>query len=66
MKKGENGTTITVREAAALLGVSPQCLRMGIEQGALGFGTVVRMKRKVFVIYRDRFEKITGIKTKEE
>lgn len=52
--------TMTVDETAKLLGVSPQCIRVGLERGAFPFGTVVQMKRKVYVIYRSEVEKLTG------
>ena len=51
---------MTVQETAKLLGVSPQCVRVGLESGAFRFGTVVKMKRKVYVIYRSEVEKLTG------
>ena len=56
----ERKTTMTVAETAKLLGVSPQCIRVGLERGAFTFGTVVQMKRKVYVIYRSEVEKLTG------
>lgn len=58
--------TMTVREAADLLGVSAQCVRIGIQRGAFNFGTVVPMKSKVYVIFREKFEQETGIRTKGE
>ena len=59
---GQNGQkmTMTVAETAKLLGVSPQCVRVGLESGAFKFGTVVQMKRKVYVIYRSEVEALTG------
>ena len=50
--------TMTVQETARLLGVSPQCVRVGLESGAFHFGTVVKMKRKVYVIYRQAVEEL--------
>ena len=58
--------TMTVKEAAAVLGISPDAVRAGLETGAFRFGTVIPMKKKVFVIYRKRFETETGIKTEQE
>lgn len=55
--------TITVKEAAALLGMNPQTVRIGIETGAFAWGRVVQLKRKRYVIFRERFETETGIKT---
>lgn len=57
---------MSVAEAAHLLGVSPQCVRIGMQRGAFKFGAVVQMKEKVYVIFRDKFEQETGIKTKGE
>lgn len=54
--------TMTVSETAKLLGVSPQCVRVGLESGAFKFGTVVRMKRNVYVIYRSAVEQLIGRK----
>jgi len=52
--------TMTVQETARLLGVSPQCVRVGLESGAFQFGTVVKMKRNVYVIYRQAVEELIG------
>ena len=60
----EKTATMTVQETAKLLGVSPQCVRVGLESGAFRFGTVVRMKRKVYVIYRSAVEEL--IRGKED
>ena len=54
---------MTVKEAAAVLGISPDAVRAGLETGAFRFGTVIPMKKKVYLIYRQRFETETGIKT---
>ena len=59
----EQTGTMTVKEAASLLGISPTAVRCGIESGALPFGIVIPMKQKKFVIYRHQFEQVTGIKT---
>lgn len=58
--------TMTVQEAARLLHLKEHTIRAGIETGALPFGTVIKRKRNIYVIYRHQFEQITGIKTKEE
>lgn len=60
-----NGT-MTVAEAARLLGKSAQCVRVGLEKGIFGFGAVIPMKEKVYIIYRSKFEEETGISTKGE
>ena len=61
----KNGT-MTVAEAAGHLGVSAQCVRIGMERGAFKFGAVVQMKQKVYIIFREKFEAETGINTKGE
>lgn len=55
--------TMTVKEAARLLGVHPQTVRYMLERKLVTWGTAVKMKRTVFIIYRERFENETGIKT---
>lgn len=52
--------TMTVREVSALLGISPDSVRCGIDTGALPIGVVIPMKRKVYVIYRSAVEALTG------
>ncbi len=56
--------TMTVKEAAAVLGISPDAVRAGLETGAFRFGTVIPMKEKVYIIFREKFEEETGINTK--
>ena len=51
---------MTVKETARLLGVSPQCVRVGLESGALRIGAVVTMKRNVYIIYRSAVEALVG------
>lgn len=57
-----NKNRLSVAEAARRLGVSPQCIRIGLERGTFKFGCVVRMKRNVYIIYRSAFEAETGLK----
>ena len=59
-------TTMTVLEAAQLLAMHPQTLRIAIERGQIPWATCIRAKRKRFIIYRQRFETETGIKTEQE
>lgn len=61
----KNGT-MSVAEAAERLGVSAQCVRVGLDRGIFKFGQVVPMKRKVYLVYREKFEELTGINTKGE
>lgn len=60
----DRNTTMTVLETAALLGMDPQTLRIAIEKGQISWATCIRAGRKRFIIYRERFEKETGIDTK--
>ena len=59
-------TTMTVNETAALLGIRPQTLRILLEKGSVPWGVCIPTKRKRYIIYRQRFETETGIKTKGE
>lgn len=54
---------MTVEETAHLLGIHPQTLRHAIEHGQIKWATCIRAKRKRFIIYRERFETETGIRT---
>lgn len=62
----DRNTTMTVLETAALLGMDPQTLRIAIENGQIPWATCIRAGRKRFIIYRERFEEETGIRTKGE
>jgi len=59
-KSSEKTATMSVQEVAELLHLAPQTVRLGIEQGAFPWGTVIRGKRKVYVIYRSAVEELTG------
>lgn len=41
---------ITVPEAAAVMGVNPQFLRLGLQQGKFPFGVAVKRKRWAYYI----------------
>jgi len=43
---------LTVPEAAAIMGVTPQFLRMGLRHGKFPFGTAVKFKRWSYYIQR--------------
>lgn len=48
---------IKIREAAQILGVSEQFIRIGIQQGKLPFGTCIKVNQRWnYVIPRERFE----------
>ena len=54
---------LSVAEAAHLLGASEQFIRIGLQQGTLKFGMVVKMSGQwTYVITKQKFEEITGIK----
>lgn len=54
---------LSVREAAYLLGVSEQLIRLGLQQGILDFGFAVKMSGQyTYVITKQKFEEKTGIK----
>jgi hypothetical protein len=46
---------ITVPEAAAIMGVTPQFLRMGLRHVKFPFGTAVKFKRWSYYINAERF-----------
>ncbi len=47
---------LTVPEAAAIMGVDPQFLRIALRQGRFSeFGTAVKMRRWVYYINTERF-----------
>lgn len=46
--------SLTITEAADLMGIPPQLLRMGLQQGRFPFGVAVKMKRWAYYINADR------------
>ena len=61
----EKENRISVEDAAKLLGASPQFIRIGLQQGILGFGIAVKMSKQwTYVITKQKFEEATGIKVK--
>ena len=46
-----NETNLSVAEAARLMGVSQQYIRVGLQQKVLPFGTAVRITGKRFTYY---------------
>ena len=46
---------ITVSEAAQIMGVDPQFLRMGLRHGKFPFGTAIKFKRWSYYINAERF-----------
>jgi len=45
----------TVKEAAAIMGVTPRFLQLALQQGRFPFGTAVKMKRWSYYIHTERF-----------
>ena len=58
---GNNNMTVT--EAAELMGVSPQFVRVGLQKGVLPFGYAVKVSsnRYTYFISRQKFSESTGI-----
>ena len=55
--------SLTVAEAAKLMGVTDQFIRIGLQQNALPFGYAVKMSGKfTYFISLPKFEEYTGIK----
>ena len=50
-------STITVPEAAEIMSVTPQFLRLAIKEGRFPFGVGVKMEQNVFYINTVRFVK---------
>lgn len=46
---------ITVKKAATLMGVTPQFLRLALQQGRFPFGVAVKMKRWSYYINASKF-----------
>lgn len=63
---GNNNMTVT--EAAELMGVSPQFVRVGLQKGVLPFGYAVKMSksRYAYFISKQKFSESTGIIFTEE
>ncbi len=63
---GNNNMTVT--EAAELMGVSPQFVRVGLQKGVLPFGYAVQVssKRYTYFISKQKFKEYTGISEAEK
>ena len=61
MKANNN---MPVEEAARLMGVSAQYIRVGLQRGILPFGCAVQVssQRYTYFISRQKFAEFTGIK----
>ena len=54
---------MNVDEAAAIMGVSPQTLRIGLQKGVFPFGAALKLpgsSRYTYVIYSGEFERLFG------
>ena len=54
---------ISIERAAAIMGVSPQTVRVGLQKGVFPFGAAVKMpgsSRFTYVIYTAEFERLFG------
>jgi len=51
----EKPTKLTVDEAAAIMQIHPQTLRIGLQRGRFPFGTAIQRKRWVYWISTERF-----------
>ena len=56
---------ISVADAAKLMGVSKQFIRLGLQRGTLPIGTAVKMKEWVYYINKPMLEQYTGKKLKD-
>ena len=54
MKKFPKGN-LSITEAAEILGVTPQFLRLALQQGKFPFGVAVKMKRWAYFIHPEQF-----------
>lgn len=58
-----DGTSISVKEAAELMGKSQQFVRIGLQRGLLPFGTAVKMSTKwTYYISPKKFIEYVGTK----
>lgn len=62
----ENSERVSLKDAAAMMGVSPQCLRMMMQKKAVNIGFVVENNtNKSYIIFRDRLNRVLGKETKK-
>ena len=58
---------ITVKQAALLMNVSPQYIRVGLQKARFPFGYAVKMSTQwCYFISKSKFEEYTGIKVINE
>lgn len=59
---------MTIEQAAEIMGVSPQTVRVGLQKGVFPFGAALKMpgsSRYTYVIYKAEFERLFGQATTE-
>lgn len=58
-----NGSNMTVKEAAQLMGVSEQFIRIGLQRNILPFGWAIKLTGNKYTYYISpkKFEECTGI-----
>ena len=60
--KGENMERVKVADAARLMGVSEQFVRIGLQRGILPIGHAVKLRQWAYYISRPMLEAYTGKK----
>lgn len=61
-----NSERVSLKEAAELMGVSPQSLRMMMQKKAVNIGIVVDHESyKSYIIFRERLNRVLGKETKK-
>lgn len=55
-----DNSKISIPKAAAIMGVTPQFLRLGLQQGKFPFGVAVKMRRWAYFIKPDEFKQYMG------
>ena len=61
-----NTARLSVEDAAKLMGVTGQFIRVGLQQGVLPFGYAVKRKRWMYYISPAKFTECTGIEIPEK
>lgn len=50
-----NKSSLKINEAASIMGINPQSLRLGLQRGQFNFGKAIMKKRWVYWISKERF-----------
>jgi hypothetical protein len=63
----EKPKSLTPKQAAEIMGVTPQFIRCGLQQGRFPFGTAVKMSKQwSYYINAHQFYQYLGVKDTEE